>query len=446
MLSRLEQRIRPLSRFQGGFRAGHCCNDLVLVVDEALRTGSAGCCAFLDIRAAYDSVDRRKLWRKCGSKGLDSATVGMLRQLFDHNSSQVVIDGFLSEPFGISSGVLQGSALSPFLYSIFIDDLPEWLSGLSKCKVGGEEMNIVMYADDIALLAEDGEKLQELIDGCQEHAERNRYRFNVRKCAVIGKESMEIRSPGVEQLERIEAAAVEEGTIPEFMAPMDASREPEMLQQVEAFTYLGVEISARGIEEESFIRRRIEGTEKAAVALGRLGANIGGFSTRTCSLLYRTFLRSKLEAGLCIIGQTAGRKQKVESCQQRMMARLMGVGPKTSGAIMRGLLGLPKMSARWNQLRIGYVRRVERLKGLDYLVETALKDSGKMKKLGGRMPAREVTLGQLATKALEEVGKEAAGATGGHLKLGSLRKRAWFLRSGRLGRQESRMINLAALW
>jgi hypothetical protein len=215
-----------------------------------------------------------------------------------------------------------------------------------------------------------------------------------------------------------------------------------MLQQVEAFTYLGVEISARGIEEESFIRRRIEGTEKAAVALGRLGANIGGFSTRTCSLLYRTFLRSKLEAGLCIIGQTAGRKQKVESCQQRMMARLMGVGPKTSGAIMRGLLGLPKMSARWNQLRIGYVRRVERLKGLDYLVETALKDSGKMKKLGGRMPAREVTLGQLATKALEEVGKEAAGATGGHLKLGSLRKGAWFLRSGRLGRQESRMINL----
>ena len=46
------------------------------------------------------------------------------RQLFDHNSSQVVVNGRKSNPFFIEAGVLQGSVLSPCLYSIFIDEAP----------------------------------------------------------------------------------------------------------------------------------------------------------------------------------------------------------------------------------------------------------------------------------------------------------------------------------
>ena len=101
----------------------------------------------------------------------------ILQGLFDHNTSQVVVNGRRSESFHIESGVLQGSVLSPCLYSIFIDDLAKELSTMHKVKIGSAEINCTMYADDIALFADERWKLQELLDRCTEHAVRNRYKM-----------------------------------------------------------------------------------------------------------------------------------------------------------------------------------------------------------------------------------------------------------------------------
>ena len=86
----------------------------------------------------------------------------MLRELFDHNSGQVVVGGRRSEPFHIEAGVLQGSVLSPCLYSLFIDDLAKTLQSHPKIEIGNAKINCTMYADDIALFAETQEELQTL--------------------------------------------------------------------------------------------------------------------------------------------------------------------------------------------------------------------------------------------------------------------------------------------
>ncbi len=72
--------------------------------------------AFLDIKAAYDSVPRDELWRRLAEIEVPVPTIGILRALFDHNSAQLVVGGKRCPPFGLSAGVLQGSVLSPPTY------------------------------------------------------------------------------------------------------------------------------------------------------------------------------------------------------------------------------------------------------------------------------------------------------------------------------------------
>lgn len=79
LLKYVNLKVGPSFLTQGGFRTNHCCNDMVLVLHEAaskykhkLHT------AFLDIKAAYDSVDRRILWRRCRNRGLSPDAVELL--------------------------------------------------------------------------------------------------------------------------------------------------------------------------------------------------------------------------------------------------------------------------------------------------------------------------------------------------------------------------------
>ena len=62
--------------------------------------------AFLDIKAAYDTVPRAELWRQCQNVGVDHLTLSSLRALFDHNSAQLVIAQKRSRPLSLPAGVL----------------------------------------------------------------------------------------------------------------------------------------------------------------------------------------------------------------------------------------------------------------------------------------------------------------------------------------------------
>jgi Reverse transcriptase (RNA-dependent DNA polymerase) len=184
--------VEPLSIEQGGFRAKRGCTDQILTLNEWIKQsmcrGKPRFMAFLDIKAAYDQVDRNLLWAKCRSRGVPANLIRVLKSLFDDNQSFVAINGKSSEPFPILSGLLQGSLLSPLLYSVFIDDLVEDLNTSAVVPDFGLEdhfFRCLLYADDIVLLANSRRKLAQLLGICEAHSITNRYRFNVSKCELI---------------------------------------------------------------------------------------------------------------------------------------------------------------------------------------------------------------------------------------------------------------------
>ena len=95
--------------------------------------------------------------------GIPQTLVNTKQVLYSNSSSAVMVDGGISEPFDVTTGVLQGDVLAPFLFIILVDYLLDKASGPDSgvvtfprqsrrypAKVG--LLNDLDFADDIALL------------------------------------------------------------------------------------------------------------------------------------------------------------------------------------------------------------------------------------------------------------------------------------------------------
>ena len=90
------------------------------------------------------------------------------------------------EPFHIAQGTRQGSIWSPFMYTIYINEL---LTNLCQSLFGLKINNIPMcaatQADDVVMLSLIKDELNELLKICYTYADKWRYRYNASKCAVL---------------------------------------------------------------------------------------------------------------------------------------------------------------------------------------------------------------------------------------------------------------------
>ena len=128
LLRDIQQFIPLPSDAQGRFRASRGCPHQALVLHKALTHSKNAKIAFLDLWAAYDLVNRDRLWTLCHLKyGMPMELVECFSELFDHNESILLVAGKQGEPKSNSRGLLQGSSISPILFNFYINDLAEAL-------------------------------------------------------------------------------------------------------------------------------------------------------------------------------------------------------------------------------------------------------------------------------------------------------------------------------
>ena len=76
---------------------------------------------FVDSKKAFDSLIRSFMFEILRHYGIPNKTVRAIRTIYNSSKSHVLVDGKVSEQFEISTGVLQGDTLAPFLFIIVID-------------------------------------------------------------------------------------------------------------------------------------------------------------------------------------------------------------------------------------------------------------------------------------------------------------------------------------
>ena len=178
---------------QCGFRPGRGCIDNIFTLRQVLEQrhcfAQSTIVVFLDLKAAFDSVDRQALWRCLSIKGVPSKYLNLLKALYNNSRGRVKVYGELSPEFTTYSGVRQGCPLSPFLFNFVIDLILELsLSVTDTCGVEllpGSRLTDLEYADDIALLGSDPSEIQLLLNNLNKYSAMFGMRFAPSKCKVL---------------------------------------------------------------------------------------------------------------------------------------------------------------------------------------------------------------------------------------------------------------------
>ena len=157
------------------------------IVKERTRQGLPTWLFFGDAAKAFDTVWRDGMLDRLWDIGVRARLWRIIRNLYQNNSSRVLVNGQKSEVFPIAQGVAQGDPLSPTLYAIFENALLQELHAGHSME-GSLQRGILalLYADDLVGISFTADGLQsDIIDPCTAYARKHRYRANVPKCGVM---------------------------------------------------------------------------------------------------------------------------------------------------------------------------------------------------------------------------------------------------------------------
>ncbi|KAK3510590.1 hypothetical protein QTP70_011796 [Hemibagrus guttatus] len=159
----VEARLRKVVEIceqQYGFMPRKSTTDAIFalrILMEKYRDGQRELhCVFVDLEKAYDRVPREELWYCMRKSGVAEKYVRVVQDMYERSRTVVRCAVGQTEEFKVDVGLHQGSALSPFLFAIVMDQLSE--------EVRQESPWTMMFADDIVICSESREQVEENLE------------------------------------------------------------------------------------------------------------------------------------------------------------------------------------------------------------------------------------------------------------------------------------------
>jgi hypothetical protein len=289
---------------------------------------------FLDLKSAYDRVNRSVLWNQLRDiYGVSYSTIERLKMLFDNNSSLLLINGSKSCEIQNKRGLLQGSSLSPILFNFFLDPLLQQITRLSNPRNQAHILNSLAFADDLAIFTTDPILMQNILNLCYSWADQVDMQFAPTKCFHLGNKKQ--------------------------TSPFKIGN--DYIQTVIEVEYLGIPFITEGINFESNLKTRTKNTFQLIGLLGSLGMNGTGLSTQAALRIYKAFIRPTLEYGLQLKILDPETINRLEKAQIVALRTIFSAPLNTSIGALYRLSCLESMALRNRILNLNFIININKL-------------------------------------------------------------------------------------
>ncbi|KAK3528365.1 hypothetical protein QTP86_034135 [Hemibagrus guttatus] len=297
----VEARLRKVVEIceqQYGFMPRKSTTDAIFalrILMEKYRDGQKELhCVFVDLEKAYDRVPREELWYCMRKSGVAEKYVRVVQDIYERSRTVVRCAVGQTEEFNVEVGLHQGSALSPFLFAIVMDQLSE--------EVRQESPWTIIFADDIVICSESREQVEENLE---------RWRF------ALERRGMKVSHSKTEYM-----------CVNEREGSGTVMLQGEEVKKVQEFKYLGSTVQSNG-ECGKEVKKRVQagwnGWRKVSGVLcdQKISARIKG-------KVYRTVVRPAMLYGLETVSLRKRQESELEVAELKMLRQMLELGRSKS--------------------------------------------------------------------------------------------------------------------
>ncbi|KAK3540977.1 hypothetical protein QTP86_007950 [Hemibagrus guttatus] len=341
----VEARLRKVVEIceqQYGFMPRKSTTDAIFalrILMEKYRDGQRELhCVFVDLEKAYDRVPREELWYCMRKSGVAEKYVRVVQDMYERSRTVVRCAVGQTEEFKVEVGLHQGSALSPFLFAIVMDQLSE--------EVRQESPWTMMFADDIVICSESREQVEENLE---------RWRFALERRGM-----------------KVSGSKTEYMCVNEREGSGTVRLQGEEVKKVQEFKYLGSTVQSNG-ECGKEVKKRVQagwnGWRKVWGVLceRKISARIKG-------KVYRTVVRAAMLYGLETVSLRKRQESELEVAELKMLKFSLGVTrlDRIRNEYIRGTAHVGRLGDKVREARLrwfGHVQRRETRLGSSACVE-----------------------------------------------------------------------------
>jgi hypothetical protein len=183
---------KKFRELQNGFRKDRRTTDNIYIITqliEAMRDNSEELIiTFLDIKKAYDRVNRSILWERMEKIGLPKDLIQLIKRIYEGSNYTYQLGKIETDKVKSYRGLKQGCPMSPLLFLIYLKPLEDKIinSGYGinienhTVSIKGNWINIpgILFADDIAIMEKNGSRMQALLDIVEEYGKESQIEFS----------------------------------------------------------------------------------------------------------------------------------------------------------------------------------------------------------------------------------------------------------------------------
>ena len=250
---------------QHGFRRKRSCETQLLKfyddITMGLDNGYPSDVIIMDFAKAFDRVNHSLLVHKLEYYGIQGMVNKWIESFLSDRTQSVVVEGEASSTIQVRSGVPQGSVVGPCLFLLYINDLPNRVSSISKLFADDTLLHRLMKNDN------DTKTLQEDLQELEKWENEWDMSFHPNKCNIL-------------PISKKKTANRNEYTLHDHQ-----------LETVESAKYLGVTLQSNASWD-----KHIDGVcAKANRTLGFIRRNLKVAPRKTKEIAYKALVRPILE-------------------------------------------------------------------------------------------------------------------------------------------------------